>query len=263
MTARSLFSFALSLLCLASAAHAQAVVFNDNFDSGSFAPWGTPLGENAGATIQIGGGISGSNYALINGNSNDVLGHGLGPGNGLTDWVLEFDFQLAPAGDTGRYFNLHIGAAATSGAGVSVDAGSASINLRYQQDEGSEGFDVYTGTTKTWVSLRSELGALDRDEWHHLRIEGFGWGTPDFTYTITLTPAGESTRTTSGLTFFQNGNPKGSPMDGFNFNRGFGFPSDVNFGVDNVVLTAVPEPSTAAALLAGAGLLGFRRRRIA
>lgn len=260
MSARATSLFAFPLLCLASAAQAQ-IVFSDNFESGSFGPWATPVGETVGASI-VSGGISGSHYASVNGTANsDVLGHGLGPGNGLTDWVLEFDFKLEVAGATGRYFNLHIGAAASTGTGVATDSGSAAVNLRYQQDSGSEGFDVYNGSA--WIPLRSSLGTVDREEWYHLKIEGFGWGTPNFTYAITLMPTGEAARTVSGLKSFQNGSPGTAPMDGFNFNRGFGFPSEVNFGVDNVVLTAVPEPSTAAALLCGVGLLGFRRRRLA
>lgn len=260
MSPRSSLIAALSLPCLACAVQGQ-LVFSDNFESGSFGSWATPVGETTGASI-VSGGISGSSFANVNGSTSaDVLGHGLGTGNGLSDWALEFDFKLEVAGATGRYFNVHIGAAATTGTGVATDSGSAAINLRYQQDSDSEGFDVYNGSS--WTPLRTGLGIVDREEWYHLKIEGFGWGTPNFTYTITLTPSDEAARTVSGLKLFQNGNPGSALMDGFNFNRGFGFPTGKNFGVDNVVLTGVPEPSTVAALLFGVGLLGFRRRRLA
>ena len=73
---------------------------------------------------------------------------------------------------------------------------------------------------------------------------------------FTFPADGDSSNNLSGIGFFV---PKNTPITRFTFVSVGG--GQLNTGIDNVSITAVPEPATWAAMLAGFALAGFALRR--
>lgn len=180
-------------------------------------------------------------------------------------FTLELQFaSLTPAGGaaaTDRFFSLQL----KHGLETSTDQ----INLRVVTNGQLQAFSQSAGAfqnigtlTANFTTDSGTAGLFDSETAvvNTLRIDG-DYDTTDGTatpfYSITLNGG-----TVSGLAFFQGSvSAANNGLDALAFN---GTLSAKNFLVDNVSLVAIPEPASAATLLAGCGMLlgvqRFRRR---
>jgi hypothetical protein len=241
----------LTFACLPLLAESAAAVtvIADNFDNGTVsADWDAKTGNTV-----LTGGADGTPNAVALAATTGTLGEtftGAVPG-GAEDFVIDYSFRVQ-ASAASRQFSLLVSAIS---AAPSVN--QASINLRYQ----AGAWGVFNSTSNAFVAVPG-LPVITAGSWYHMQVEGVDWGLPTASYTLRLSNAGGSvfTSTAANLTSVQNGvfSPiTANKAQSFVFNTAFG--TNPGFDLDNISVTAVPEPT--ASLLAVSGVLLLARRR--
>lgn len=245
---------ALLLSLLFTGTSMAATVISDDFDTGAVnAGW-----DAANGTSVISGGAQASSNAVRLAASTGALGetfNNIAPG-GADGFVIDYYFRVQNT--TNRQFSLIVSTNSTA-----PNVNSAALNLRYQAGTWAA-FSTTTGNAFVNIptSGANSLPVVTADVWYHMQVEGLNWGSSSATYTLRLSDAGGTafTSTAAGLTFNQTSAGPGmitNKAQSFVFNSAFG--SNPGFDLDNISVTAVPEP--AAPLLAGLALLGLTRRR--
>lgn len=239
----------MAVLSRLAAVAPAATVITDDFDGGTVSPaWDAKTG-----TTVIAGGAGGTTNAVGLAASTGALGETFTnavPG-GAEDFVIDYNFRVQTSA-ANRQFSLMVSSFSTT-----PNTSAASINLRYQ----TGAWNVFSTTANAFVAVGG-LPVITAGSWYHMQVEGVDWGLPTASYTLRLSDAGGSvfTSTVANLTAVQNAavNPiTTKKAQSFVFNTAFG--ANPGFDVDNITVTAVPEP--AASLLAAAGLLLISRRR--
>lgn len=258
---------AVGLFCLLLQGAAAQLLNNGNFESWGTVtgtpPAGTPtgwsIGSSANAPYQTGGLVSGSSYAaFVRPGTSDVLQQTLA--SGPTNFKLDFVFAaLDPASATNRSFNLVLyeGTSSSNKSVINLRTvqGSSAGLLTLQAYSGSAwvdlvtdafGASVYNGASNAFTTLNAYNFSLSLD---------LTATTP--TYSISYGLVG------SGLTTITK-NVFASALDSTAlYNVAFvGSGSSVGYAIDNVVLNAVPEPSSWQLLgLTTFGMAGLLWRR--
>jgi len=212
------------------------LITNGDFETGNFTGWNTGLSPNP-AIVSGASALAGSHSAEMPSSGNGFLFQNFGPVVG--SYRTEFLFSMPDPG--------HGGNRALSVFWRSTESGQ--INLRVV-DAGNDGdgdvqvFDESSGW-QTVLTDSVELGSTVNSL--ALTYNDFGTGA-----NYDLTVNGNSN---TGLSFFQNAAPNN--LSRLDFSNVF---SDGSYTIDNVSV-AVPEPSSALALVFLAGCTLLRRGR--
>lgn len=248
-------------------ATAQNVIVNGGFDTwtnttGTTVVSGTPTGWTysgtiapvEGPTISTG---SGTSALITNGappsSSTGVLTQNVSSAN-LKTFNISFDlavarnspareFQMILTQGTNQTINLIINAGSTGKMTVQAHNGSGWQTIGTADMLNDSG--VYTPGTNSFASLNEYNISLSVD-----------WAAATPTYSFTYTPSGGSSTTIGGLNYFftavtNSGVVNLSAVQFFGANSATGG----YYAIDNVSLSAIPEPVTIAALATGGLLL--------
>lgn len=263
----------LAALACTPAAFAQSLLLNGDFEQVNggaepkvtFPSWGefesdSSLNTRNAAAEAYSSGIGGSISGHVR--SGGSIGGGLRQtvsGTQPVKFSLDLQFaalspETAAAADT-RYFSLLV----KHGNPDSVEQ----INLRGIK---SGAIQVYNGSI--WVlvpgltmNFSTETGTVGVFDGETLAVNTLNItgdydttdGTPTVNYSITLNGV-----TATGISAFQAGAAANNGIGSVAFGGALAAKS---FLVDNVTLTAIPEPTVATALVGGIGMLLLRRRR--
>ncbi len=217
----------LAATAFVGSAQAELVVANYEFE-GDFSSSDTS--SVTASDITIGAGLLSDDETGIEDGTTNLFQAGQQPGNPGSYFRLRYEAITQT-----RFNDDYIEFTVTPSVGQTLDFTSLSLDL--VNFSGGAGFDatVYSSV------VDGAIDDVDDDQLARFNVPG---GSGDWTnYSVDLSAfTGITDPTVFRIEFFSSGN------DGRH-----------NIGVDNVVLTAVPEPS--AALLVGLGMLVLLRRR--
>lgn len=223
-------------------------------------PQGTPTGWQGGGTvIRSAGLVAGSTYSAVvqAGQSGLYYTPLLASAS-----AFEVSFTLAATDSgAGRSFNLLL---------TQTGAAGANINLRaVRGSSGAGSFSIQASTTSGWQNIVENLSAsvysgsttnafttLNAYQFD-LLVDFNGASSYSFSYGL----AGSPMTTISNLTYFATAPIAGVSLGSIGF---VGSNSASNYGVDNITLTTVPEPSVVALAILGVTIIAgslLRRRR--
>lgn len=234
---------------------AQTLITNGNFEtwtgisgnSGTPTPW-------SGTVVRTAGLLSGSTYAaLIQYNSAISQAVSTTP----TKFQLDFVFAATDPGSSNRSLNFGMNEVGLANVlNIRTIGGTAAGKLTLQAFGGGawtnvvvDAFDasVYNSGSNTFTTLNAYNFSLVMD-----------FSTSS--YTISYGAVGSSMTTPITCTLFQN-TPNGAGISTLSF-LNTSSASSTPFAVDNVVVTAVPEPESLALIVLGAAtLFGVNRRK--
>ncbi len=262
MKTRSLIIASLLVVTSVLSSSAQTLVSNGNFETWSGGSPNLPANwtTNNSANIFQATGLNGSTYSAVAKNTGDLRQF---TSASPQSFNLSFDFAVNQTSTNPGFSQSMV--ITIYDKTTLTDSASARIALRFQFDSASSqsaylsAFSAGTG----WVALTGKVFApsvLNANNngfttlnQYHLSLD---YSNGSNTYSITYGAVGGSTTTLSSLGYFRNA-ASGAGLKGLQF-----YSNDNGFALDNVVVSAVPEPGTWALLGFGlATVVVFRRRK--
>jgi hypothetical protein len=212
------------------------------FPNGWVTSTSAPLAETAAP-------LDGSASARFTANADRIIAQ-----NFTAQSTFTIEFEVMPLFDTNdRSLNMiaHFGGTGTSG-------GFEAVNLKFAGSiTAGAGADLQVFNGTGWVTLGA-ANFFANNSSYRIQLTGYNWGSGTPSYDLAWSNANSTAlvNTATGLGYFQN-----TPNAGANRLRFLTATTGRNsYLLDNVIVEAVPEPSSL--LLGGIGaLFAFRRRR--
>lgn len=257
-------AFHCASLAVASSLSAQTLILNGSLEqwgaltgtppSGTPTSWG--VASSTSKPVQIAGLVAESTYAayVLNGSNNTLQQN-----TSAQPLAFQLDFVLAatdPGSASARSFNMTIGQNTVTNPSINLRTvrGSEAGKLTLQAFNGSAWTTVAADAFSASVYSAGSFTTLNA---YNVSL-AVDYGTAS--YSISYGLVGEGSVSVTGLTAFQTAVVLGEGIKNISF---LGSSSSSGFAVDNVSVTAIPEPSSVAGL-AGFSALGvalFAARR--
>jgi len=255
-----------AFIATAASLPAQTLILNGSLEdwgaltgtppSGTPTSWGVASSTNE--PVQVAGLVAGSTFGayVLNGANNTLQQN-----TSAQPLNFELDFVLAatdPGSASARSFNMTIGQNAVTNPSINLRTvrGSAAGKLTLQAFNGSAWTTVAADAFNASVYSSGSFTTLNA---YNINL-AVDYGTAS--YSISYGLVGEESTSITGLTAFQSAVVPGEGVKNIGF---LGSNSASGFAVDNVSVTAIPEPGSIAGLAGclalAAALLGTRRRR--